>query len=262
MHSRSEPRVFSIVPRPALAVFAATTLALALGAARSDAAAIAATTGVDRFEGSDGQWTRAIVGVAALPIGRGDVLAGVMGFETQAGKGGAWIVGGGLPLAGAAQLRAVATFVGGPDDRRARRIQAGPRIVAAGGRSLALSYTRDEEPGAARIDGALAEGSIPLVPKLAVRAALGYAVAESGDRGARGAMGLAWSPWRHLEVTAELGMARSAIAAAGQPLPAVARRSPTDRLFPIPGPGAEDTEADDQPPHTFTSLLGVRFPFP
>lgn len=262
MPARSDTSIRSIHSRHAGRVtLALASLALILGATRAEAGRIAGTAGLDRFESSNGQWTRAVIGVAVLTLGRGDVLAGASGFDSPSGSGGAWIVGGGVPIASVIQLRGTATLVTGPDERRARRFQIGPRFLAANGSSLALSYTRDAEEGVAAIDGALAEASIPMVSTLAARGALGYAVTQTGERGARAGVGLGWSPLRHFELIADLGLAHQAIASTGQPLPATTR-GVTDRWLPLPDPGDRDGSSEMHGDLTFTSLLGVRFPFP
>jgi len=197
--------------------------------------------GYDYYRGPGDQITHGPVAVAAVSLGplANFSLTGMRYDDNHAGKGTAITGGVGLPILPAIQMRTFASRYVGADDYRAWRFKAGPQLGIPTGQSLGVFYShyRDNSDGVS--DGATAELATPLIAGLSGKLTAAYAKAE-GLKSGQGSVGLSWTPVGHLELSGEVGLARSG-AVATQPIP-----RPGGLHLPLiggtPPPGSTTTE--------------------
>jgi hypothetical protein len=247
--------------REACAAGLATLFLLMLFALSSPAAAaVTAVGGYDHYAGAFGQRTDGVVGAVVVGIGSGDVTAaGVRYDDSLIGEGYSVVGGVGLPLAPTTMLRASGTRFIGDESFRAWRVKVGPQFALPGERSLTLSYSRYQDNLASRSNGVIAEATSPLVPKLGGKATGSVATTSDGPTALQGSVGLSWSPVRRLELSGEVGVARNAAGAAGQPFP---NRGPLDGLPLVGGGSGGGGSSGSSQEVAGTALISVRVSVP
>ena len=158
--------------------------------------------------GKAGQ-TQAALGVADLASGSGDVLGGVMRFDDSVvGPGYGLVLGGGTSLGGPTSLRVLGTRFLGDRDYRAWRLKAGPLWSLPGGGSLGLYYVHDENNRSPDTESGAGELGVPLAAGWSGKLAGSYGRAEDVT-GYSAAVGAGWTAIPHLELGADVGIARN-----------------------------------------------------
>jgi hypothetical protein len=219
------------------------------------AAPLAALGGYDHYAGPFGQQTDGVLGAVVMGAAGADLtLAGVRYDDTTIGPGTSVTGGVGVPLAAVAMLRVTGTRFINDDSFRAWRAKVGPQFNLPRGRSVSLSYAHYQDNLAAHSNGVIAEAATPLVARLTGKATTSYATTPQGPSALQGSVGLGWSPVRRFELSGEVGVARNAAGAAGQPFPA---RGPLDGL-PLIGGGPGGGPPQDSEKVEGTVLIGVR----
>ncbi len=235
-------------------------LAVVATRASGASAPVTAVGGFDHYAGPLGQTTNGVVGAVVLAAGGGDVtLAGVRYDDSYIGRGYSLTGGGGLPLAPACLLRITGTRFIGDESFRAWRAKVGPQLSLPGGRTLMLSYAHYRDDLGVRSNGAIAEAATPLVAGLTGKASASYATARQGPGALQGSLGLGWNIVRHLELSGEVGLARNAAGASGQPFPG---SGPLDGLGLLGGGSGTSGGTGTAREVEGTVLLGMRVTLP
>jgi len=225
----------------------------------AQAGPVSGSVGFDYSSGPEDQVTRAALGVAGVGGKIGDVfVSGIRYDNNVVGPGLGGVVGLGLTISPAWQLRASATRFVGDQDYRDWRFKAGPLVSLPRDASLGIYYTRDESNAAPHFDAGTAEAGLTLPAGFASRASIGVASAADGTNGWQASMGLSWSPVPLLELSGEVGLAEDAFAAGSRSAPTAGLRLP---LLGGPSPDPTEQQASDQR-HSTTASLGVRVRLP
>lgn len=188
-------------------------------------------------------------------------MAGARYDHGAIGAGGAGIAGLALPLGSTSSWQAWAARFVGDASFRAWRLKSGPQWTAPDGRSLGLFFVHWSDNLGGRTNGAAAELAFPLRPRLQGRVNGGVAAHGNGE--AQGAVGLAWTPRRHVEIAGDIGLANGAVTATGFAPAKPGRGLPP--VLPIlgdPDVGNEPASAPGRPATDLTFTLGVRVALP
>src|SRR5262249_27564771 len=158
-------RSASGMPRNTVFGFAVLCAAVSLSTAGSAfAAPFQVGGGYDYYSGPADQITRTGLAMASVgfgPMGNASVL-GLRYDDNQTGKGNGFAGGIGMPLLPASTLQVWGYRYIGDDTFRGWRVKAGPRFGIPGGSNIGLYYTHYEDNSDTRLDGGLAELSVPL----------------------------------------------------------------------------------------------------
>lgn len=244
----------------ALAIAITLLITLQTLASPGAAAPLTALGGYDHYEGPFGQRTDGVLGALVVGAAGGDLtLAGVRYDDTTIGPGYSVTGGVGVPLATVAMVRLTGTRFINDDSFRAWRAKVGPQFNLPGSRSVTLSYAHYQDNLATRSNGVIAEASTPLLAHLSGKATTSYATTPQGPSALQGSIGLGWSPIRRLELSGEVGIARNAAGAAGQPFPA---KGPLDGLPLIGGGSSPEGAPESSKEVEGTVLIGLRVVVP
>lgn len=223
----------------------------------ASAAPIEVSGGYDYYRGPADQITQGPTASVGVGLGLASASLGAMRFDdNHVGAGTSVTAGVGFPVLPLTQLHAYGTRYRSDQDYRAWRVKVGPQIGIPTGQTLGLFYSHYSDNREVDADGATAELASPLVAGLSGRVIAGYAKSGGFDSG-QGSVGLSWKVLRHLELSGDVGMAKSG-ALATQPFPRA-------RVLDLPliggGSGAPSTTEEDAGLET-TLLLGVRIVMP
>jgi hypothetical protein len=122
-----------------------------------------------------------------------------------------------------------------------------------------LSYARYQDNLSSHSNGMIAEATSPLVRTLGAKASASVASAPEGPTALQGSLGLNWNPVRRLELSAEVGVARNAAGAGGQPFP---NRGLLDQLPLVGGGSGGSSTPQSSEKVAGTALIGVRVSVP
>lgn len=238
------------------------TAALVLAPQAASAASVTGIGGYDHYQGPLGQRTDGGLAGVAVGVGGGDLfVAGSRFDDTLIGRGYALHGGFGLPVGPAVRLRASASRFDGSGDFRAWRTKVGPEVGPRDGWRVLLSYVHYQDDADASSDGVTAESTLPLSARLDARMGASSATTATGPNSLQGAVGLNWRPWSHLALSGELGLARGASGAGGQPVPG--HGGLLDGLLLLGGGGSPpDPGTPPERKVERTLLLGMRVTLP
>lgn len=254
------------ITRTAAALLSSGLLWMGLAPPAASAVSAAGAIGYERFTGVRGHVAQGGLAVLAVAGSRASAFVqGVRYDDSFVGRGTSATLGGTVPCAGPVALRAQATRFFG-DGYGAWRFLGGPELRFPEGSSVALLGTRFQDRNGFESTGAQAEAGVSLAPRWTARASLAYAVsrrdAESGsggERSAQGSLGAIWRALRNLELSAEMGLARRRLSAAG-PFPSA---PPVGGLSLVGGdPSAASGTGSTDDEVAPTALVGVRVLIP
>jgi hypothetical protein len=213
--------------------------------------------GYDYYSGPADQITR--TGLASASVGFGPAgsvsVVALRYDDNQTGKGNGVAGGIGLPLLPLSTLQVWGYRYVGDDTFRGWRVKGGPRIGIPGGSSLGVYYTHYEDNSDARLDGGIAELSVPLVAHVTGRASAEFTSVPGDLESAQGGLGLTWGAAPFLELLGDIGLAHNG-ALSGAAFPSRRRLN-----LPILGGGSSASSTIESITES-TYQLGVRVMFP
>src|SRR5262249_10592194 len=174
------------------------------------------------------------------------------------GKGNGFAGGIGMPLLPASTLQVWGYRYIGDDTFRGWRVKAGPRFGIPGGSNIGLYYTHYEDNSDTRLDGGLAELSVPLIARLTGRASAEFSSVPGDLKSAQGGLGVTWSAAPFLELLGDVGLAHNG-AVSGAAFPSRRRLN-----LPLLG-GGGSSGGGSNPIDSITEStyqVGVRLMFP
>ena len=227
----------------------------AVSSSPSHGSTLSGAASVDDYDGPQGQWTRAALGLAGIAFGRGDVLGGGMRFDDAVVGGGYGVVaGGGVRLGGPTTLRFLVTRFLGDDGYRAWRVKAGPQWGLPRG-SLAIYLVHDANNADTATESGSGELSVPVTSRLEGRLTGSYGRTAEVE-GFAASAGAGWTAIPHLELGGDVGLARNPPSVS----PGPSGGGPLDGM---PGAGRkahEDPTSSNQIGATAELFVRVSFP--
>ena len=214
--------------------------------------------GYDYYSGPGGETTRSGLAIGAIELGPGGslTLAGMRYDDSIVGEGNAFMLGAGFPFVPLTSMRVWGTRFIGDESYRAWRVKGGPMATLPSGATLGLYFQRWQDNVDFRSNAVIAEASVPVIQHFTARGSAAWASLPSDLDAAQGTVGLAWSPLRVLELSAEVGVARNGSIVTST---APAERGPLSPILGSP-PGRTTTSTESRTDGT--ALLGVRVLFP
>lgn len=214
-----------------------------------------AAVGYSYYQAAENHVTQALIAEATVSLPEAEVTMAALRYDDDTTGEGVGLLGGlGLRMAPRAMFRLLGGAVAGDGDYRAWRIKAGPQLASSRA-ALQVSYQRYQDNRDFHSNAVVLESGTVLSSRLTVRMSASHAATSLGLSSSQASAGMAWMAVPHLELSADLGVARNGalVASGGGPGPLLPLP-----LLAEPGNGSVSASETLSP----TVQLGVRLLFP